>query len=373
MKRRVRMLVIVWTVILGMMVIPSVEAQADGNVIEVNGTQYASIDAAIEANGNKFCMNNCTIKLLQDVTLSTPLHLYGTTTLDLNGKTLRNGYGSNQYLINAENANRSETACNLTIKSSSVGGKILTDRDWGTGTLTVSSNASCTIEKNVTIEDKTVLSIKNNGTLTVKEGATLLNNNPNNRRAVLLNTSGNAILEGGSYTGDRNIKVGDGTLTIKGGTYDDAIDVWSEGTLVISGGTFNKKITLPQGRTLQDCMKEGCTLKALDSADTIDMDSNTLTVPAKAEAAKVYFTKHPTLGADQASLLEGYAADETATLTVTTKGTGTLTYQWHVKKTLKGGTTTDETISGATVSSYRIPEGLQAGTYEYYCVASCDG
>lgn len=372
MKRRLRMLVIVWTVILGMMVIPSVEAQADGKVIEVNGVQYASIDAAIEANDNGY-MNNCTIKLLQDVTLSTPLHLYGTTTLDLNGKTLRNGYGNNQYLINAENANWSETACNLTIKSSFVGGKILTDRDWGTGTLEVSSNASCTIEKNVTIEDKTVLSIKNNGTLTVKEGATLLNNNPNNRRAVLLNTSGNAILEGGSYTGDRNIKVGDGTLTIKGGTYDDAIDVWSEGTLVISGGTFNKKITLPQGRTLQDCMKEGCTLKALDSADTIDMDSNTLTVPAKAEAAKVYFTKHPTLGADQASLLEGYAADETATLTVTTKGTGTLTYQWHVKKTLKGGTTTDETISGATVSSYRIPEGLQAGTYEYYCVASCDG
>ncbi len=372
MKRRLRMLVIVWTVILGMMVIPSVEAQADGKVIEVNGTQYASIDAAIEANDNGY-MNNCTIKLLQDVTLSTPLHLYGTTTLDLNGKTLRNGYGNNQYLINAENANWSETACNLTIKSSFVGGKILTDRDWGTGTLEVSSNASCTIEKNVTIEDKTVLSIDNYGTLTVKEGATLLNNNPNNRRAVLQNTRGNAILEGGSYTGDRNIKVEGGTLTINGGNYEDTIQVYSSGTLVISGGTFNKKITLPQGRTLQDCMKEGCTLKALDSANTIDMDSNTLTVPAKAEAAKVYFTKHPTLGANQASLLEGYAADETATLTVTTKGTGTPTYQWHVKKTLKGGTTTDETISRATVSSYQIPEGLQAGTYEYYCVASYDG
>lgn len=25
------------------------------------------------------------------------------------------------------------------------------------------------------------------------------------------------------------------------------------------------------------------------------------------------------------------------------------------------------------MSSYQIPEGLQAGTYEYYCVASCDG
>lgn len=349
-------------------------ATLEGNaVIEVNGVQYATIDAAIEANSNKFCMNNCNIKLLQDGTLSIPIRLYGTTTLDLNGHTFTNGVTNDNYLLKAENASGTETACNLTIKSSIDGGKILTGRNWGTGTLTVDSNASCTIEKNVTIEDNTVLSINNYGTLTVKEGATLLNNNPNQSKAVILNTRGNAILEGGSYTGDRNIKVKDGTLAIKGGTYDDVIDVWSDGTLVISGGTFNKNITLPQGRTLQDCMKEGYTLKALDSADTIDMDSNTLTVPAKAEAAKIYFTKHPTLGADQASLLEGYAADETATLTVTTKGTGTLTYQWHVKKTLKGGTTTDETISGATVSSYQIPEGLQAGTYEYYCVASYDG
>lgn len=268
-------------------------ATLEGNaVIEVNGVQYATIDAAIEANSNKLCMNNCNIKLLQDGTLSIPIRLYGTTTLDLNGHTFTN----DNYLLKAENASGTETACNLTIKSSIDGGKILTGRNWGTGTLTVDSNASCTIEKNVTIEDNTVLSINNYGTLTVKEGATLLNNNPNQSKAVILNTRGNAILEGGSYTGDRNIKVKDGTLAIKGGTYDDVIDVWSDGTLVISGGTFNKNITLPQGRTLQDCMKEGYTLKALDSADTIDMDSNTLTVPAKAEAAKIYFTKHPTLG-----------------------------------------------------------------------------
>lgn len=99
-------------------------ATLEGNaVIEVNGVQYATIDAAIEANGNKFCMNNCNIKLLQDGTLSTPLHLYGTTTLDLNGHTLTNGVTNDNYLLEAENASGTETACNLTIKSSIDGGK----------------------------------------------------------------------------------------------------------------------------------------------------------------------------------------------------------------------------------------------------------
>lgn len=322
-----------------------VAVQAEDAVIEVNGTPYASVDDWIDTG----YVSNCSIKLLKDAELTKPLHLYGDVTIDLNGCSLTTSYDQVE-MLRAENANGLKQNCNLTIKSSSNNGTIKIGRTWGHGTLFVASSASCTIESNVTIEDHTnTIAINNYGILTIKEGAIINNTNGE----LLRNSGGNTILEGGEYTG-----------TIKA----------EAGTLTISGGTFNGKIKLTNGQTLQDCMNPGCTLKGQDGS-AIDMDSKELNGSVKAEQAVVWFTTHPALEAEKAALLEGYAENETSTLTVAATGNGTdaITYQWHVKKTPKGGTISDEELSGATSSSYQIPTGLTAGTYEYYCVASCKG
>ena len=55
----------------------------------------------------------------------------------------------------------------------------------------------------------------------------------------------------------------------------------------------------------------------------------------------------------------------------TVDGAGPVSYQWYrVGAGADGG---DEAISGAAENQFWIPGDLDAGTYEYYCIATCDG
>lgn len=55
----------------------------------------------------------------------------------------------------------------------------------------------------------------------------------------------------------------------------------------------------------------------------------------------------------------------------TVDGAGPVSYQWYrVGTGADGG---DEAISGAAEDQFWIPGDLDAGTYKYYCIATCDG
>lgn len=75
-------------------------------------------------------------------------------------------------------------------------------------------------------------------------------------------------------------------------------------------------------------------------------------------------------------MMENYTAAEAPELTVKAEsgsaGSGSISYQWYADKTINGTTTkVEQTGQGAKTATYRIPTGLLAGTYQYYCVATC--
>lgn len=71
--------------------------------------------------------------------------------------------------------------------------------------------------------------------------------------------------------------------------------------------------------------------------------------------------------------MENYTASEAPELTVKAEsGSGSISYQWYADETINGTTTKVEQTKGdAKSATYRIPTGLLAGTYQYYCVATC--
>ncbi len=88
----------------------------------VNGAKYTSVQAAIDAAGGE-----ATVKLLKDVTLSSPLSIdKKKITLDLNGHTIDRGLGGgdaveNGYVIKLEASEYSESSSGLTLTDCSTG------------------------------------------------------------------------------------------------------------------------------------------------------------------------------------------------------------------------------------------------------------
>ena len=79
---------------------------------------------------------------------------------------------------------------------------------------------------------------------------------------------------------------------------------------------------------------------------------------------------------DKNTVLEHYTAEEAPKLTIEAKSTDNLTYQWYQTTPVKSedsdsATSTETAIDKATESTYQIPTGLKAGTYNYFCRVSC--
>ena len=76
-------------------------------------------------------------------------------------------------------------------------------------------------------------------------------------------------------------------------------------------------------------------------------------------------------------MMENYTAAEAPELTVEavsgSAGSDSISYQWYADETINGTTKNkvEQTGQGATSATYKIPTGLLAGTYQYYCVATC--
>ena len=207
----------------------------------------------------------------------------------------------------------------------------------------------------------------------------------------------------GSYcvkvTGNYNVKITvekDATLTANTGSGTIMNTSYGKVAVVIEGGTFNGRLFLPDNsqitggtfvpasgcaieangsnKTLQDLLKVGYTLQ-YDDGTYANLTAKYTDKKKKVTAVKspLYFTTHPTIASGAETVMENYTAAEAPELTVKAEsGSGSISYQWYADKTINGTTTkVKQTGQDATSATYRIPTGLLAGTYQYYCVATC--
>ncbi len=262
------------------------------------------------------------------------------------------------------------------------------------GTITIDKGKACTITNtevtgNVRSGYGTIMFTDSCSDCTIGDGAVIENKN-----------SGGRCVYFGSDVISASVKI-----TIKKGAALTAND--GSGTIMdtsygkvavgIEGGTFNGRLCLPDNsqiaggtfasasknaiwvnnskKTLQDLLKVGYTLK-YDDGTYADLTARWTDEGRKVTAVQspLYFTTHPTIVSGAETVMENYTAAEAPELTVkAVSGSGSISYQWYADETINGKTTTkvEQTGQDAKTETYRIPTGLSAGTYQYYCVATC--
>ena len=293
----------------------------------------------------------------------------------------------------------------------------VTIKNAGTGsTVAMWEGATCTIDKAnisgsngsqegvITICDSNACTITNTkvtGNVKSRYGAIMFMGSCSNciisEGAVIKNENS------GSYcvkvTGNYNVKITvekDATLTANTGSGTIMNTSYGKVAVVIEGGTFNGRLFLPDNsqitggtfvpasgcaieangsnKTLQDLLKVGYTLQ-YDDGTYANLTAKDTDKKKKVTAVKspLYFTTHPTIASGAETVMENYTAAEAPELTVKAEsGSGSISYQWYADKTINGTTTkVKQTGQDATSATYRIPTGLLAGTYQYYCVATC--
>ena len=264
-----------------------------------------------------------------------------------------------------------------------------------TGTITIDNGKACTITNtevtgNVGSGYGTIMFMGSCSDCTIGDGAVIKNEN-----------SGGYCVDIGSYASSASIKItikegatltaNDGSATIMNTSSNVAVNIESgifNGSLrlpdnsQIAGGTFasaskNAIWVNNTKKTLQDLLKVGYTLK-YDDGTYADLTARWTDKGRKVTAVKspLYFTTHPTIASGAETVMENYIAAEAPELTVKavsgSDSSGSISYQWYADETINGTTTkVKQTGQGATSVTYRIPTGLSAGTYQYYCVATC--
>lgn len=196
---------------------------ATAEIAEVNGTKYATLQAAIDA-----ASRNATVKLLantkENVTISTPY-----VTLDLNGHTLNGGTEKGKPALTV--------TARVTVKDTS---------ETQTGTIKREDTA-----ENSGVSSHYVIDIQGNGWLTFESGnVTNDSGNTEGKGASLVRVGDDSVkkfpglnIKGGTFTqnGFIVIKVDRGDLFLNGGTLNStdsyAIEDWHRAT--IKGGTVN--------------------------------------------------------------------------------------------------------------------------------------
>ena len=202
---------------------PTAEEGAEAVVAEVNGTNYPSLQAAINAAARK-----ATVKLLADtkenVTISTPY-----VTLDLNGHTLNGG------------TVKAKPALTVTARVT-----VMDSSETKTGTIMREDTA-----ENSGVSSHYVIDIQGSGWLTFESGNVTNNSGTESGKgASLVRVGDDSIakypglnIKGGNFTQNNFvvIKVDSGDLTLNGGTLNStdsyAIENWHRAT--VKGGTVN--------------------------------------------------------------------------------------------------------------------------------------
>ena len=258
------------------------------------------------------------------------------------------------------------------------------------GVITICDSNACTITNtnvtgNVASGYGAIMFMDSCSDCIISEGAVIKNEN-----------SGGYCVK---VTGNYNIKITvekDATLTANTGSGTIMNTSYSNVAVNIEGGTFNGRLFLPDNsqitggtfvpasgcaieangsnKTLQDLLKVGYTLQYEDGTYA-NLTAKYTDKKKKVTAVKspLYFTTHPTIASGAETVMENYTASEAPELTVKAEsGSGSISYQWYADETINGITTkVKQTGQDATSATYRIPTGLLAGTYQYYCVATC--
>ena len=263
------------------------------------------------------------------------------------------------------------------------------------GVITICDSNACTITNtevtgNVASGYGAIMFMDSCSDCTIGDGAVIKNEN----------SGGYCVKVNGNY----NVKITvekDATLTANTGSGTIMNTSYGKVAVVIEGGTFNGRLFLPDNsqiaggtftpasasgnaiwvnnskKTLQDLLKVGYTLQ-YDGGTYANLTARWTEKGKKVTAVKspLYFTTHPTISSGAEIVMENYTAAEAPALTVKavsgSDSSGSISYQWYADKTINGTTTkVEQTGQGAKTATYRIPTGLLAGTYQYYCVATC--
>ena len=261
------------------------------------------------------------------------------------------------------------------------------------GTITIDKGKACTITNtevtgNVGSGYGTIMFTDSCSDCIISEGAVIKNEN----------SGGYCVKVTGNYNVKITVKKG-AALTANAGS-GTIMNTSGKVAVVIEGGTFNGRLFLPDNsqiaggtftpasgcaieangsnKTLQDLLKVGYTLQ-YDGGTYADLTARWTEKGKKVMAVKspLYFTTHPTIVSGAEIVMENYTAAEAPELTVKAEsgsaGSDSISYQWYADETINGTTKTkvEQTGQGAKTATYRIPTGLSAGTYQYYCVATC--
>ena len=258
------------------------------------------------------------------------------------------------------------------------------------GTITIDNGKACTITHtevtgNVASGYGAIMFMNSCSDCTIGDGAVIKNEN-----------SGGYCVK---VNRNKNVKITvekDATLTANAGRATIMNTSYGKVAVNIEGGTFNGRLFLPDNsqiaggtfahasgcaievnnskKTLQDLLKVGYTLQYEDGTYA-DLTARWTEKGKKVTAVKspLYFTTHPTIASGAETVMENYTASEAPELTVkAVSDSGSISYQWYADETINGTTTkVEQTGQGAKTTTYRIPTGLSAGTYQYYCVATC--
>lgn len=258
------------------------------------------------------------------------------------------------------------------------------------GTITIDNGKACTITNtevtgNVGAGYGIIMFMDSCSDCTIGDGAVIKNEN----------SGGYCVKVYGNYNVKITVKKG-ATLTANAGNGFIMNTSYGKVVVNIEGGTFNGRLRLPDNsqitggtfvpasgcaieangsnKTLQDLLKVGYTLQYEDGTYA-NLTAKYTDKKKKVTAVKspLYFTTHPTIASGAETVMENYTASEAPELTVKAEsGSGSISYQWYADKTINGTTTkVKQTGQDATSATYRIPTGLLAGTYQYYCVATC--
>lgn len=260
------------------------------------------------------------------------------------------------------------------------------------GTITIDKGKACTITNtevtgNVGSGYGTIMFTDSCSDCIISEGAVIKNEN----------SGGYCVKVTGNYNVKITVKKG-AALTANAGS-GTIMNTSGKVAVVIEGGTFNGRLFLPDNsqiaggtftpasgcaieangsnKTLQDLLKVGYTLQ-YDGGTYADLTAKCTDKKKKVTAVKspLYFATHPTISSGAEIVMENYTASEAPELTVKavsdSDSSDSISYQWYADETINGTTTkVEQTGQGAKTATYRIPTGLSAGTYQYYCVATC--
>ena len=259
------------------------------------------------------------------------------------------------------------------------------------GVITICDSNACTITHtevtgNVASGYGAIMFMDSCSDCTIGDGAVIKNEN----------SGGYCVKVNGNYNVKITVEKG-ATLTADAGKGTIMNTSYGKVAVVIENGSFNGRLLLPDNsqiaggtfapvsgcaieannskKTLQNLLKVGYTLQYEDGTYA-NLTARWTEKGKKVTAVKspLYFATHPTISSGAETVMENYTAAEAPELTVkAVSGSGSISYQWYADETINGTTKNkvEQTGQGATSATYKIPTGLLAGTYQYYCVATC--